>query len=191
MPDASPESTSPIPGALLLGLDLQAPFLDAIADSAAVIRRCALAFAAARGLGLPAAFTEQVPQKLGSTVAAVREVADATAPVFAKSAFSALVDPAIEAHCEELGVEHLILCGIETPICVYQTALDALGRNMAVTVLSDAVGARRPADAAVVLAALERHGVHVLPLETVFYALLHDATHPFFKRFTTLVKSHG
>jgi hypothetical protein len=58
-------------------------------------------------------------------------------------------------------------------------------------VLSDAVGARRSEDAATCLAALRQAGAHVLPSETVFYSLLRDATHPFFKNYTKLVKSHG
>ena len=87
--------------------------------------------------------------------------------------------------------EHLLICGLETQICVYQTALDALRAGLHVTILSDAVGARRPADAAVCLDALGRAGAHVLPGETVFYALLGDVQHPFFKTYTQLVKSHG
>jgi len=53
------------------------------------------------------------------------------------------------------------------------------------------VGARRPDDAATCLAALRHAGAHVLPSETVFYALLGDARHPFFRTYTQLVKSHG
>ena len=59
------------------------------------------------------------------------------------------------------------------------------------TILSDAVGARRPDDARTCLDALSRIGVHVLPVETVFYALLGFVQHPFFKAYTQLVKSHA
>jgi len=58
-------------------------------------------------------------------------------------------------------------------------------------VLSDAIGARRPDDARTCLDALAAVGVHVLPSETVFYALLHDIGHPFFRAYTQLVKTHG
>lgn len=180
-----------LPGVLLLGLDLQAPFLDAIPASSTFVSRLRLALAAARGLGLPTALTEQVPTKLGPTIDEVKAAAGAKCPIFAKSTFSALADDACRAHVQKHGVEHLILGGLETPICVYQTAIDALNQDLQVTILSDAVGARRPDDAATVLAGLARLGVHVLPVESVFYALLHDTTHPFFKTFTSLVKSHG
>ena len=178
-------------GTLVLCIDMQPVFVRAIADGPRVQRRCEFAVAAANGLGLPVVFTEQVPQKLGGT--APELLADAFgAPVFGKSTFSALADDGIrDALIRDRGVEHLLLCGVETSVCVYQTAIDALAAKLHVTILSDAVGARRGGDADVCLDALIRAGAHVLPSETVFYALLHDVKHPFFKAYTELVKSHG
>lgn len=181
---------SPLHAALLLCIDLQPVFIAAMADPAAIERRCAFALAAAAGLGLPVAFTEQVPAKLGGTAPALRALAP-TAPVWPKNTFSALADPTIRAALETREVEHLLLCGIETPVCVFQTARDALAARWQVTVLSDAVGARRPDDARACLDELARAGAHVLPAETVGYALLGDPTHPFFRAYTQLVKSHG
>ncbi|MCC5025176.1 MAG: isochorismatase family protein [Candidatus Synoicihabitans palmerolidicus] len=183
-----PEST--VPGALLLCLDMQALFLNAIESRDRLIRRCQLALHAAQGLGMTVAFTEQVPSKLGPTIDSIRAIVP-EAGTFPKTTFSALADDSIAGFIAHQDIEHLIICGIETPICVYQTALDALNRDIAVTVLSDVIGARCPTDAAVVTSALSRHGAHVLPLESIFYALLHDADHPFFKSFTQLVKIHG
>ena len=77
------------------------------------------------------------------------------------------------------------------PVCVYQTATAALAAEVGVTILTDAIGARRPGDAQVCLETLARAGAHLLPAETVFYALLHDVSHPFFRAYTQLVKSHG
>ena len=74
---------------------------------------------------------------------------------------------------------------------IYQTALAALASRYQVTVLIDAVAARRDDDAQAALAALARAGVNVLPAETVFYTMLHDATHPFFKAYTQLVKKYA
>ncbi len=174
---------------LLLCVDMQPRFLSAMNGSFRVQRRCEFAVAAAHGLGLPVAFTEQVPEKLGGTAPALLALAPHAA-VRGKSTFSALADAAIRADVTERGYRHLLLCGIETPICVYQTAVDALASDLQVTVLSDAVGARRPDDARDCLAALARLGAHVLPAETVFYALLRDVTHPFFRSYTQLVRHH-
>lgn len=175
---------------MLLCIDLQPVFLDAIPDGRRALGRCHFAVKAATGLGLPVAFTEQVPERLGPTDPALRAAAPG-APAWGKHAFSALGDEHIRAILLQTNrVPHLLLCGIETPVCVYQTAIAALREDVAVTILSDAVAARRPDDAEVCLAALARLGAHILPSETVFYALLQDARHPFFRDYTRLVKTH-
>lgn len=176
---------------LLLCVDMQPKFLAAIADGGRVLRRCEFAVAAAVGVGLPVAFTEQVPEKLGGTAPTLLELAPA-ARVWGKRSFSALGDDAIRlALLTEGRVGHMLLCGIETPVCIYQTAIAAIGSGVQVTILSDAVGARRNDDARACLDALVGHGAHVLPGETVFYALLRDVGHPFFRDYTQLVKRHG
>ncbi len=175
---------------LLLAIDLQPVFLGSMVDGQTVQRRCAFTLAAAHGLGIPTLFTEQVPHKLGGTVPELRALAPA-APVLAKDTFSALACPEIRDALTRSTATHLLLCGLETPVCIYQTALDALADGLQVTVLSDAIGARRPEDARICLEALIRAGAHVLPAETVFYALLQSVQHPYFKAYTQLVKTHG
>lgn len=178
-------------GTVLLCIDLQPVFVRAVADGAQMQRRCEFAVSAAVGLGLPVMFSEQVPEKLGRTAPELLALAPG-APALGKSTFSAFADDAIRAAIvNQHKVEHLLLCGIETPICVYQTAIDALGEGLHVTLLSDAIGARRPNDAQACLTALHRAGVNILPSETVFYALLRDVRHPFFKAYTQLVKSYA
>lgn len=174
---------------LLLCVDMQPRFIAAVQQGVRVRRRCEFAVASAVGLGLPVAFTEQVPEKLGPTAAELTARAP-HASVWSKTTFSALADTAIGEALRQRDVHHLLLCGIETPICVYQTAIGALAEDLHVTVLSDAIGARRDDDARACLDALRREGVHVLPSETVFYALLHDVAHPFFRGFTKLVKAY-
>ena len=195
VPTSAPVPAAPAgaaPGAAVLAVDLQTPLLAALpAPVAAAVRsRAGLTLSAAHALGIPVFFTEQVPAKLGPTAPALRALAP-DAPVFPKNTFSALADDAVPAALRAARIEHLLLIGLETPICVYQTALGALAEGFQVTLLSDAIGARRPDDHAACLAALRHAGVTVLPVETVFYALLHDAGHPLFKAFTHLVKTHS
>lgn len=177
---------------LLLCLDLQPVFLRLVAGGDAVLRRCKFAVAAARGLGIPVAFTEQVPARLGGTEPAILALAE-NPEVHPKDTFSALAagSPVRRALTERRGLERLVICGVETPVCVFQTAADALKGGLAVTVLSDCVGARREADARVCLDALARAGAEVLPSEALFYSLLGGAAHPFFRGYTELVKIYG
>ncbi len=184
----SAASADPLAATTLLCIDVQPIFVRAISEGPRVQRRCEFAAAAASGLGLRVVFTEQVPAKLGGTEPELITAAP-NGVTLGKDTFSALADEAIRSAVAP--AEHLLLCGLETPICIYQTALDALHAGLHVTILSDAVGARRPDDAAACLAALRHAGAHVLPSESVFYALLRDVRHPFFRTYTQLVKSYG
>lgn len=187
----SASSPAPAPGPVFLCIDLQEAFLKAIPGAERLVRRTSFAVEAAVGFGLPVVFTEQVPQKLGPTIPALAALAPG-APACGKSSFSALADHGIrDLLLERCGADHLLIAGLETPVCVYQTAVDALRSQIAVTVLSDCLGARRDDDARAALAALERAGVNVLPAETVFYSMLGDTAHPFFRNFTALVKKYG
>ncbi len=184
-------SETPAPGPVLLCIDLQPAFLNAVPDRERLSKRCAFALEAATGLGLKVVFSEQVPQKMGATEATFLSLVDSPLQL-GKASFSALADHGIrETLLQKLGADHLILIGIETSICVYQTAVDALRAEIPVTLLSDCVGGRRSADGEVALDALKRSGVNVLPAETVFYSMLGDAAHPFFKQYTQLVKKYA
>ena len=124
-------NASPLPpGSLLLCLDLQPPFLRALPDGERVLARCRFAVACALGLGMPIAFTEQSPAKLGGTDPALLGLAGG-APVHAKETFSALAEGSAvrRALTEAREIDHLLLCGIETSICVYQTALGRPSRG--------------------------------------------------------------
>jgi nicotinamidase-related amidase len=177
--------------ALLLCIDLQPIFLKAMPDAGRLLGRCHFAIEAARLLDIPVAFTEQAPQKLGPTAPDTLARAGADPVQYAKTTFSALADDAIRESIQSQGIEHLILCGLETSICVYQTAIDAINADLQVTLLTDCLGARRPDDAAAALDALKRLGAYALPAETIFYSLLHDIKHPAFKSFTALVKQYA
>lgn len=174
----------------LMVVDMQDGFLRAIPESEALLWRCCFAVEAARLLGLRTFFTTQVPEKLGEVSPRLLS-RHPEAPVYAKTAFSALQAPGLKEALERHEIDHLIVAGIEVPICVYQTAIDAANDELAITLLSDCVGGRRKQDSQPVLGALSRIGCHILPSETVFYSILGEAGHPAFKPFTALVKKYS
>jgi nicotinamidase-related amidase len=178
-------------GLALLVVDVQPAFLGALASPDAFVRRCRLAVSAARQLGVPVLFTEQAPGKLGATHPDLLLDAGPGAGGLAKTAFSAFGAEGLEDRLSGLEAGHLLVIGLEGPVCVHQTVLDGLRRGMGVTVLCDAVTARRPEDQAASLRALSAAGASVLPVETVFYSLLGGSEHPAFRAFTELVKRHA
>jgi nicotinamidase-related amidase len=186
--DSQPPSS--LDRALLAVIDMQPGFMKVIPRCDAIARRCSFAISAAALVGMRVAFTEQVPAKLGPTDPTLATLAPGAA-VFGKDTFSACNDTAFAAALTGTPTTHLLLAGIETPVCVFQTALGARALGLEVTVLSDCVGARRADDASDVLRYLASKGCHILPSEAVFYSVLGGATHPRFREYTALVKTFG
>lgn len=181
--------SSPINHLGLLCIDLQDGFLKAIPDRDALLRRCRFTIEAAELLGVSIAATEQLPEKLGATNESLSKLWADDTPVFAKSSFSAVEAEGLHRWIEANQIDHVLLMGIEVPICIYQTAVQALGEDLGVTLLSDCVSQRRLEDREPVFQQLLAMEAHILPSETIFYSLLGSAEHPQFRDYTTLVKA--
>lgn len=181
--------SDPIDHLGLLCVDLQESFLKAIPEKDSLLRRCGFALEAARLLGVSVAATEQLPEKLGPTHPDLAGAWPENTPVFPKGSFSALEAEGLHRWIEANQIDHLLLVGIEVPICLYQTAVQALGDDLGVTLLSDCVGQRRIGDRDAVFQQLLAMEAHILPAETVFYSLIGSADHPQFRAYTKLVKA--
>ena len=173
----------PLEGLAVLAIDLQPVFLEVVADSNNFFKSCRFLFETVQLLGLPLYLTEQVPAKLGHTDGRLLDVVG-PAPVHAKDSFSALGAPGLLDSLARIGAEHLILAGVETSICVYLTALEALSLGKDVTILSDCVSCRRPSDGEWALRKLAVAGCHILSVESVFYGIIGGADHPCFREFS-------
>lgn len=181
--------SNPIDHLGLLCIDLQDAFLKAVPDQKALIRRCRFTIEAAKLLGVSVAATEQLPEKLGATNAELAACWPQDTPLFPKGAFSALEAEGLARWVEANQIDHLLLIGIEVPICIYQTAVQALGNDFGVTLLNDCVSQRRIEDREAVFQQLLSMEAHILPSETIFYSLLGSADHPRFGDYTKLVKA--
>jgi nicotinamidase-related amidase len=173
----------------LVVIDLQEGLLPVMANPEAFTDRVAFSIEASKLFGLEIIFTEQVPEKLGRTLPRLKKLAP-KAHVFSKSSFSALQANGIQDTLRDLNIYHLLICGLETGVCIYQTALHAADLELDTTLLSDCLASRRPEDDAFILPALTRNGCHVLPSETVFYSMVADAESPRFHAFSELVKKY-
>lgn len=172
----------------LLVIDMQPLLLRVVKEPKRLLQRCRFAIEVASLLNIRTAFTEQCPEKLQPTLSSLRSLAP-QAPIFSKTSFSALQAQGLKTFLETHKIEHLLLVGLETAICIYLTALQAHRDGLTVTLLHDCIEGRRPQDAPPALQALRQAGVHLLAAETVFYSILADARHPHFNAFNRLVKS--
>ncbi len=172
-------------------VDVQTVFARVLPGYNELVRRCRFAIEAASLLKLPVYISEQVPEKLGSTQSELLEAAP-EAKVFTKSAFSALKAEGLRLSLREQNIQHLVMGGLETPICIYQTVVDALREGFQITLLTDCLGCRREEDGRAVIDFLSREKhCYPLPSEAVFYSLLGDAKAPAFRDYTDLVKKYS
>jgi len=138
-------------------------------------------------LGMPVLLTEQYPKGLGGTIGPIRERLAGLSPLV-KSMCSCWRDEAFRAALQATGREHVILAGVETHVCIQQTALDLLRVDYVPFVPEDAVGSRRIQDATVALGRMGRAGVVNTTTETVLFELIERCDHPRFKDVLKLVK---
>jgi len=135
---------------------------------------------------VPVLATEQYPKGLGPTVPAVAE--HLSQPAESKTRFSAAT-PAIIKQLHRDARRLVLLTGMETHICVAQTALDLLAEDFAVALALDAVAAGRVADHQAGLDRLRQAGVVPVSVEMAVYEWLGDAAHPNFKELAGAVRA--
>ncbi len=138
-------------------------------------------------LNLPVLVTEQYPKGLGPTVPELAE-ALADAPRIEKIAFSCCGEPAFTQAVEAAGRHDIILCGMEAHVCIYQTALDLLGRNLRVFVAADAVCSRNKMNRSVALDLMRQADAVIGSTETFLFQMLKEAGTEAFKGISRLVK---
>lgn len=177
--------------ALLMVVDMQERLLPAIHESARVVARARVLIQAAKILGLPIVWTEQYKKGLGETDPAIAEaIGDAARPM-EKMAFGCLGDAAICKATDELaamGRKQIILCGIETHVCVLQTALKALEAGATVFIAEDATGSRRASDRETALRRLAQAGAVPATVEMLIMEALVVAGGEIFKAILPLLK---
>ena len=173
----------------LIVIDVQERLAPAMAEPEPIIRACATLMTAARDIGVPVLVSEQYPRGLGRTVPTLAALAPPEATI-EKIHFSCLDEPAFAARFGATadGRGQAILCGIETHVCVLQTALQlhAMGREVAV--VADASGSRRAVDSGLALDRLRHSGVQVVSTEMVIFEWLGRAGTNLFKAMSALIK---
>jgi len=172
--------------ACVLVVDVQERLAPVMWNFAFVEKYCRAMILAARDLGMPVLATEQYPKGLGSTVASIREALPG--PPIVKMHFSCGADPAFTQALAATGRKQVIVVGIETHVCVFQTVRDLLGRGYEVYVCADAVTSRFEEHRRVALEQLRGLGAVVTSAETAIFDLLHVCGTPEFKRVSALVR---
>jgi isochorismate hydrolase len=191
---ATPASTLDRTRAVLLVIDIQERLAAVMDRREQVIERTALVTRACHITGVPVVATEQYPKGLGPLEPAVIGVLDeareagAAVRMAEKVSFDCFAEPTFVEALAATGRTQLVIVGMETHICVTQTALAALAKGHDVHVVADACCSRDAANHRIALARLRAAGAVVTCAESAAYELVGKAGTPEFKALLAHVK---
>jgi len=192
-------------------VDVQGKLAQLMADRESLFQNLRIVIQAAKILEIPILWCQQVPQALGPTVPEIAELltgsgVEGVAPArpqagnvpaphgggpiepIDKASFSCCGQEQFNAQLNTLGREQVLLCGIETHVCIYQTAMDLMEGGLDVTVIGDAVSSRTASNRHIALTRLAAEGAHISSTEMALFELLKTAQHPQFRDIARLVK---
>lgn len=171
---------------VVLVVDVQERLLAVMPDARGLVRDIGFLLDVANLLKVPALATEQYPQGLGHTSPELARRLPNELP--AKVAFSCCGAPGLVSELRQLGRPNVVVCGMETHVCVLQTVLDLLAEGLTVFVTADAVQSRFPVDQKYALKRMDRAGAILTTAEATAFEWLGGSDHPQFKLVSKLVQ---
>ncbi|KAI0829331.1 Isochorismatase hydrolase [Trametes gibbosa] len=179
-----------IPGrTVFLVCDIQTRFKPAIYGFDHVVSTARKMFTLAKVLEVPVLITEQNPRALGGTVpeldpAPLGNLFLGTHP---KTGFSMAIAPVLSL-LKHRDFKSVVLFGIESHVCVLQTALDLLGHGYDVHVLADGVSSCHRDEVGIALSRMRQAGAQITTSETAAFELQVDADKSNFRQFSQIIK---
>ncbi len=170
----------------LLVIDVQDKLLVKMPAPTALVRDVAFLIDVARLLQVPVVATEQYPKGLGPTNAELKKRLACDLP--SKVSFSSCGAPGVLAELRAAKRDSVVLAGMETHVCVMQTALDLIANGFTVFLPADALQARSQLDHDVALRRLERLGGVITSVEATTFEWLAAADHPQFKTISKMIQ---
>ncbi len=161
--------------AVLLIIDVQDSLIPHIYEAEQMVEKVIWLCRLVQYLQLPMVMSEHCTDKIGATNPTVMGVAKG-APVFHKRSFSAVRDGIIKRTILK-DKDHIIVCGMESHVCVLQTCLDLLAEGKQVFLVRDAVSSRKLSDLELAVERLKQAGAIIVSSEMVAFELMATAEH--------------
>jgi len=140
-----------------------------------------------KNLGVPMVISQQYTKGLGMTIPSIFKAAE-TEVYFDKMAFSCYDDKEIKDKIDGLGKKNIIVCGIETHVCVLQSCIDLKAAGYNVLLAADCTASRKPGDKKMGLRRAVQEGVMITTYEAILFELLRKAGGDVFKAISKLIK---
>ena len=173
---------------LLVVIDVQERLLPVVQNQQQIVFNAHRLLVGARLFGVPVVISEQYPQGLGSTVKELAPYILEDTVVLPKKTFSVYEDIGLRTEIDTRKRSQIILCGIETHVCVLQSAFDLRRAGHEVYIVADAVGSRFLGDQETALRRVEISGMILTTTESLLFAWCRTAEHPQFKDISRLAK---
>lgn len=173
--------------AVLVVVDVQGPFVRAVFETDRVVSNVIKLVESAKVLGLPVLVTLQNKARMGDTIPEIAAALPEHEPID-KMTFSCCGVEPFPTALKALGRTTVVLCGVETHVCVNQTAHDLIELGFAVQVPGDAVSSRTEGNWRAGIERMRDIGVIITSTEMAIFELLRSAAAPEFKRILELVK---
>ena len=142
---------------------------------------------AAHLLAIPVLMTEQVPEKIGSTIEEIRSLVSPD-KIFSKETFSCYGEKDFVTTLRGLYRKQIIVCGIETHVCIYQTVFDLIQNSFKVQLVVDAISSRDKLHKDVALQRMEKLGADLTTTEMLLTELIRTSAHPKFKEILHFIR---
>ncbi len=169
-------------------IDVQERLFPHIAEHKKLERTIPLLIEGLKALEVPILVTEQYPKGLGTTIAPVRHALGELYQPLEKISFSCCGNDQFNLQVARYSPEYVILAGIETHVCVLQTALDLLVEGYIPVLVTNCLSSRFLEDKEVALQRLHRSGAVLTTYESILFELAQVAGTETFKRISKLVK---
>lgn len=166
---------------VLMVIDVQGKLVTLMHEQERLFNNIERLIKTAHLFNIPIIWSEQAPDKIGPTVTSIAALLSAHSAPIVKRTFSCYDCPPLRQKLDGLHRRHVLIAGIETHVCVYQTAQDLLRHGYEVDVIADAVSSRVLVNKEVALARLLQQGVGITSLELAVCELLKSADHPTFR----------
>jgi len=171
----------------LIVVDVQDKLVELVYDKETLFKNIEILIQSAQILDIPVVWCQQRPDVLGATIPQIAKLLEGIEPID-KATFSCFAHQPFADKLKSLNRSQILLCGVETHICIYQTAVDLVGAGYSVDVIADAVSSRTEENKKNGLKKIEKVGANVSSTEMALFELLKSAKHPQFKQVVKLVK---
>ena len=171
----------------LLVVDVQGKLAQLMYEKKTLFKNVKILIKGADILNIPILWCQQYPQGLGATVEEIAELLKNNEPIN-KTSFDCFGDEKFRMRLSGLDKKNIILCGIETHVCIYQTAKSLLREKYNVELIADAISSRTLQNKQIAIDRMRTEGAKISSTEMVLFELLRDAENPEFKEIAKLVK---